>query len=73
MLIFLALPPYFSLAIAGTDNKIGILLFVIVSLTVSLLASQTQRARSALEDEQESLRKSEQEAQERAQTVGSTL
>ena len=68
-LMFLALPPYFSLAVAGTDNKIGILLFVIVSFTVSLLASQTQRARSALEDEQESLRKNEQEAQARAQQL----
>ena len=69
ILILLALPPYFSLAIAGTDDKIGILLFVVVSLTVSLLASQAQRARSALEDEQESLRKSEQEAQGRAQQL----
>lgn len=73
MLMFLALPPYFSLAIAGTDNKIGILLFVIVSLTVSLLTSQTQRARSALEDEKESLRKSEQEAQRQAQELEALL
>ena len=62
VLIFFALPPYFSPAIATTDNKVGIFLFVIVSLTISLLASQTQRARRALEDEQVSLRKMEKEA-----------
>ncbi len=69
MLMFLALPPYFSLAVASTDNQIGILLFVIVSLTVSLLASQTQRAYSALEGEKNSLHKSEQEAQKQAQQL----
>jgi K+-sensing histidine kinase KdpD len=69
MLMFLALPPYFSLVITGMDNKVGVFLFVLVSLTVSLLASQTQHARSALEDEKESLRKSEQDAQGRAQQL----
>ncbi|MBA2393818.1 MAG: DUF4118 domain-containing protein [Ktedonobacteraceae bacterium] len=69
MLVFLTLPPYFSLAVVGVDNRVGIFLFVIVSLTVSLLASQTQRARSALEEEKESLHKSEQAAQGRAQQL----
>ncbi len=69
VLAFLTLPPYFSLGISGTDNKIGIILFIIVSLTISLLASQTQRARLALENEQEDLRKSEQEAQLHAQQL----
>ncbi len=69
MLIFLTLPPYFSLIIAGTGNQVGIILFVIVSLAISLLASQTQHARRALEDEQESLRKMEQEAQAHAREL----
>ena len=44
LLVFLALPPYFSLRIEKED-VVGLTLYVILGLTVSVVASQTQRAR----------------------------
>lgn len=44
LLALLVLPPYFSLKIARED-VIGITLYIIIGLTVSVVASQTQRAR----------------------------
>lgn len=44
LLVLLVIPPYFSLQITKED-ALGLILYIVISLTVSVVASQTQRAR----------------------------
>lgn len=77
--VFLLLPPYFSLDIARVEDLVGILVFLGVGLTISVIASQVERARAdavlqqrkverlyaQLAVEQKTLRASEQETRTR--------
>src|SRR5579872_1481317 len=49
-LIFFILPPIFSLSVAQTEDIIGIILYMIAGLTISILASNTERARRTSEE-----------------------
>ena len=53
-IIFFLLPPFFSLQIDEPADVAGIILYAIIGITISLLASQTQRARA--EADQQRLR-----------------
>lgn len=48
LLIFI-LPPTFSLSIRQTEDVVGIVFYVIAGLAISILASNTERARRASE------------------------
>ncbi len=79
LLVALLIPPYFSLAIARTEDGYGVVLFLGVGLTISLIASQVERTRAEavlqrrqaeklfaqLEVEQQTLRVTEQETRSR--------
>ncbi len=49
LLIFFLVPPAFSLVIPQEEDAIGLIVYLVVGLTVGILASQAQRARHAAE------------------------
>src|SRR5947209_5758325 len=49
LLTFLFVPPIFSFAVAQVVDLFGVILYLVVGLTLSILASQTQQARYRLE------------------------
>ncbi|MEO8957039.1 MAG: ATP-binding protein [Ktedonobacteraceae bacterium] len=79
LLIALLIPPYFSLSLNSAEDVYGVVLFLVVGLTISLIASQVERTRAEavmqrrqverlfaqLEVEQRTLRVSEQETRTR--------
>ncbi len=49
LLIFFVFPPSFSFSLAGSSEVIELLLYIAVGLTISILASKTERARRTSE------------------------
>lgn len=69
LLMFLVLPPHFSLAVIRLEDVIGLLLYLGVGLAISIVVSQVQQARAEaerlvvlLKAEREAFQRSEQEA-----------